>query len=124
MGRRTRSQRPEDEADTPSPLWDPLRVSPPESLRVWSSLGTISAPGRGSKLPVPPSLLPLPRVTCSPARPRLLCPAHLGADVLIGSWADEREADEEDILGTEQAMVTHEARPGGGHLGPSHTWQH
>lgn len=38
---------------------------------------------------------------CSPS----LLEAHLGSDILIGGWADEREADEEYILETEQSKV-------------------
>lgn len=85
----------------PSPgwHWDPLNPYP------------LLPQGQGSRCR---SLLPFLRVTCLPA-PRtpqaLLSPAHLGADILIGSWTDEGEADEEDVLGTEQAGVTCEGRP-------------
>lgn len=45
------------------------------------------------------------------APPSLSAPAHLGSDVLIGGRADEREADEEHILETEQGRdLKREAR--------------
>ena len=71
----------------PSPgwHWDPLNPYP------------LLPQGQGSRCR---SLLPFLRVTYLPA-PRtpqaLLSPAHLGTDILIGSWTDEGEADEEDV---------------------------
>lgn len=75
-GERTRSQRPEGEADAPSPLWDPLRVSssesPPGPGRHWGpSLPQGEAPSCRS--PLPPSPFP-----GSPAsRPTPGCSARL-----------------------------------------------
>lgn len=55
-----------------------------------------AAPGAGLELPSLPAQGHLPWTPRVP-----LSPAHLGADVLIGGRADEGEADEEDVLGTE-----------------------
>lgn len=106
-------QRTESKANRPGPLPDPLRVSPSESPQPWLSLGTLSAralccPRTRPKV-AHPSLPPSLGSTCPRA---LLCPAHLGSDILIGGGADEGEADEEDVLGTEKARVTCEG-PGG-----------
>lgn len=86
---------------TPAPPEPPLSLSPgvtSATTQPWLALGTLSAHASCS-----PSL-PQGHLPQAPKVP--LCAAHLGPDVLIGGRANKGEADEEDVLGTEQATVT------------------
>lgn len=94
---------------TPAPSEPPLSLTPGvprATTQPWLALGTLSA-----HVPCSPSLrapcissLPQGHLPQAPKVP--LCAAHLGPDVLIGGRANEGEADEEDVLETEQATVT------------------
>lgn len=74
--------------------------------------------GHWSQPPKPSGSL---RVMCPMPIAPTPAPTHLGSDILIGGWADKREADEEDVLG-DQARVTREGRPKVISPGPSRTW--
>lgn len=100
--------------------------SRPKPAQPWLALGTLSAhtlccpsdrlQAVGPSFPPTLSqghLSPGPWAPQVPRAPQArLCPAHLGADVLIGGWADEGEADEEDVLGTEQQGLPTRGSPG------------
>lgn len=116
----------EDGSWPSQPLREPLRASRHHPLPPASPGGTedslcsgLCCPRADLKLPVPGSLLPQGHL---PDAPGALSPAHLGPNVLIGGWAHEGEADEENILETQQARVAHEGGPEVSGLGPSHTW--